>query len=149
MSACDSRRVQEGSEGFLCQLQEYRKVFKPHGCSLHHFNPEHFEQCLTGRRIIIIGDSTMRQMFQSLACLMTPRIVGGFFMVSDILFALWTCTLSTACTCAVSCQRSGVWCDVCETTEVHVTYIYVCRDILEGECGYLRQTYHTLDTMHV
>ncbi|KAK9916493.1 hypothetical protein WJX75_003317 [Coccomyxa subellipsoidea] len=63
--------------------REYRKVFKPHDCALHHFNPEHFEQCLAGRRIIIIGDSTMRQMFQSLACLMTPRIVGGFFMDWD------------------------------------------------------------------
>ncbi|CAL8467294.1 g6831 [Coccomyxa elongata] len=63
--------------------REYRKVFKPHGCALHHFNPEHFEQCLTGRQIIIIGDSTMRQLFQSLACLMTPRIVGGFFMDWD------------------------------------------------------------------
>ena len=57
-------------------------MFKPHDCALHQFNPEHFEQCLTGRRIIVIGDSTMRQMFQSLACLMTPRIVDGFFVVS-------------------------------------------------------------------
>ncbi len=56
-------------------------MFKPHECALHQFNPEHFEQCLTGRRIIVIGDSTMRQMFQSLACLMTPRIVDGFFVV--------------------------------------------------------------------
>lgn len=85
------------SEGSLCQQQEYRKVFKPHGCALHHFNPEHFEQCLTGRRIIIIGDSTMRQMFQSLACLMTPRIVGGFFMVSGFPFALCICLLLTTC----------------------------------------------------
>ena len=63
-------------------LQEFRKVFKPHACELHAWNASHFEECLAGRRIIIIGDSTMRQAFQSLACLLTDQILSGFFVVS-------------------------------------------------------------------
>ena len=38
-------------------------------------------QCLKGRRIIMIGDSTMRQMFQSLACLLGDQIGDGFLKV--------------------------------------------------------------------
>lgn len=61
--------------------QEFRKTFEPHACELHSFNASHFSQCVAGQRIIIIGDSTMRQVFQSLACLLHAEVTGGFFMV--------------------------------------------------------------------
>ena len=76
--------------------QEFRKVFKPHACELHAWNASHFEECLAGRRIIIIGDSTMRQAFQSLACLMSDQILSGFFLVS--LLDLQGCVRSIAFT---------------------------------------------------
>ncbi len=92
-------------------------MFKPHGCALHHFNPEHFEQCLLGRRIIIIGDSTMRQLFQSLACLMNPRVTGGFFMVSGFRFALASAhrLLHMFVLC---CNRSGTGISWLEEVEI-------------------------------
>ena len=62
-------------------LQEFRKVYEPHACELHAFNASHFSQCTKGQRIIIIGDSTMRQVFQSLACLLHKEVKDGFFMV--------------------------------------------------------------------
>lgn len=67
-------------------MQEFRKVFKPHACELNAWNASRFEQCLAGRCIIIVGDSTMRQTFQSLACLMSEQIQDGFFMVSHCTF---------------------------------------------------------------
>jgi len=78
-SACKLQRVVHSKA--MVPLQEFSKVFKPHACELNPWNASHFEQCLKGRRVIIIGDSTMRQTFQSLACLMTDRIKDGFFLV--------------------------------------------------------------------
>lgn len=51
--------------------QEYTKRFVPHGCDLQPFNAEGFDKCMADRRLIIIGDSLMRQTFQSLACLLS------------------------------------------------------------------------------
>lgn len=62
-------------------MQVFRKTFEPHSCELHAFNASHFSECMTRRRIIIIGDSTMRQVFQSLACLLYEEIKDGFFVV--------------------------------------------------------------------
>lgn len=62
-------------------VQEFNKVFRPYGCELHPMDSQHFAQCLKGRRIIMIGDSTMRQMFQSLACLLGDQIGDGFLKV--------------------------------------------------------------------
>ena len=56
-------------------------MFRPYGCELHPMDSKHFAQCLQGRRIIMIGDSTMRQMFQSLACLLGDHIGDGFLKV--------------------------------------------------------------------
>ena len=64
-------------------VQEFRKTFEPHACELHAFNASHFSQCTKGQRIIIVGDSTMRQVFQSLACLLHEEVVDGFFMVQS------------------------------------------------------------------
>ena len=63
-------------------MQEFRKVFEPYGCELHDFNASHFSQCMKGRRLIIVGDSTMRQVFQSLACMLHEEVESGWFVVS-------------------------------------------------------------------
>ncbi len=65
----------------LRPVQEFRKVFRPFACDLHAMNATHFAQCLKGQRMIIIGDSTMRQVFQSLACLLHEEIVDGYLVV--------------------------------------------------------------------
>ncbi|CAL5226961.1 g9846 [Coccomyxa viridis] len=58
--------------------QEYAQVFRPHACDLQPLDAGRFSQCLQGRRVIMIGDSTMRQMFQSLACILGDHIQSGF-----------------------------------------------------------------------
>ena len=73
--------------------QEFRKVFQPHACELHSMNATHFSKCLAGQRIIIIGDSTMRQVFQSLACLLTDHIADGYLVVSPPSGALHSASL--------------------------------------------------------
>jgi hypothetical protein len=49
--------------------EEYSKEFQPASCDLRSFDAVGFDKCMAGRRLIIVGDSLMRQMFQSLACL--------------------------------------------------------------------------------
>ena len=63
-------------------VQEFRKIFQPYSCDLHKMNATHFSKCLTGQRLIIIGDSTMRQVFQSLACLLSDHVTDGYLVVS-------------------------------------------------------------------
>lgn len=65
----------------MLPVQEFRKVFEPYSCELHAMNATHFSQCLKGQRIIIIGDSTMRQVFQSLACLLHEEVEEGGYLV--------------------------------------------------------------------
>lgn len=48
------------------------QVFKPHGCDLQAWDAGAFSRCIKGRRLIFFGDSTTRQQFQSLACLLGP-----------------------------------------------------------------------------
>ncbi|CAL5222153.1 g4478 [Coccomyxa viridis] len=62
------------------QQKEFRKVFRPYACDLHAMNATYFAQCLKGQRMIIVGDSTMRQVFQSLACLLHEEIVEGYLV---------------------------------------------------------------------
>lgn len=69
-------------------MQEFRKVFQPYACELHSMNTTYFSECLQGQRIIIIGDSTMRQVFQSLACLLTDHVTDGYLVVRPSLSAL-------------------------------------------------------------
>jgi hypothetical protein len=45
-------------------------------CDLRAFNAERFAKCLAGRRMVMIGDSTMNGIFNSLACL-TRHISTG------------------------------------------------------------------------
>ena len=45
------------------------QVFKPFDCSLRPWDSQKFAQCTAKKRIIMVGDSLMRQQFQSLACL--------------------------------------------------------------------------------
>ena len=48
-----------------CCLQ----VFTPFECDLRPWDAQKFAQCTAKKRIIMVGDSLMRQQFQSLACL--------------------------------------------------------------------------------
>ena len=59
----------------------------------------HFSQCLQGRRVIMIGDSTMRQMFQSLACILGEHIQDGFLEVGVCLSpcAFWHALFQRSC----------------------------------------------------
>lgn len=41
----------------------------PFDCDLRPWDSEKFAQCTAKKRIIMVGDSLMRQQFQSLACL--------------------------------------------------------------------------------
>jgi len=52
------------------------QVFQPHTCKLKPWNAAAFSQCIKGRRLIFMGDSTTRQQFQSLACLLGPVIAS-------------------------------------------------------------------------
>ncbi len=47
------------------------QVFKPYECALQPFNAEQFAERTAMRRIIMIGDSLMRQQWMSLACLLS------------------------------------------------------------------------------
>ena len=69
-------------------MQEFSQVFKPHACELQPMDAQHFSQCLRNRRVIMIGDSTMRQMFQSLACILGEHIQDGFLTVGIFLCLL-------------------------------------------------------------
>lgn len=54
----------QGSE-YVCTVQ----VFRPFECDLRPWDARKFAQCTAKKRIVMIGDSLMRQQFQSLACL--------------------------------------------------------------------------------
>ncbi|KAK9907951.1 hypothetical protein WJX75_000456 [Coccomyxa subellipsoidea] len=55
----------------------YSKVYKPYECDLRPWNPEQFADCTAAKRIIMIGDSLMRQQWLSLACLLNDVTVSG------------------------------------------------------------------------
>ena len=54
-----------------------RQVFRAHQCELRPWDAAGFAGCLAGRRLIMVGDSLMRQSFQSLGCLAAPVIASG------------------------------------------------------------------------
>jgi hypothetical protein len=80
LATSDTCHVSEdysASEGFSCNTAHctmplHAQVFKPHGCKLRPWDAAAFSECVRGRRLIFIGDSTTRQQFQSLACLLGP-----------------------------------------------------------------------------
>jgi hypothetical protein len=51
------------------------QVFQPRDCQFHPWSSEHFNTCFAGRRLVMIGDSLMRQTFQSLGCLLRSSTV--------------------------------------------------------------------------
>ncbi len=61
------------------------QVFKPYDCNLRPWNAEKFSECTAARRIIMIGDSLMRQQFMSLACLANDVVVRSPFSASHLL----------------------------------------------------------------
>lgn len=54
-----------------------RQVFRAHQCELRPWDAAGFAGCLAGRRLIMVGDSLMRQSFQSLGCLAAPVTASG------------------------------------------------------------------------
>ena len=73
MRACTAhascRNISSRSDGAADQ------VFKPYECNLRSWDAEKFSECTAARRIIMIGDSLMRQQFMSLACLANDVVV--------------------------------------------------------------------------
>ncbi|EIE19824.1 hypothetical protein COCSUDRAFT_44250 [Coccomyxa subellipsoidea C-169] len=63
---------------------EFNKVFQPYKCELQPFSDRGFDKCLAGRRLIMIGDSTMNGIFSSLACLLRNRIESGRHMPWEV-----------------------------------------------------------------
>ncbi len=53
-------------------------------CELQPFSDRGFDKCLAGRRLIMIGDSTMNGIFSSLACLLRNRIESGRHMPWEV-----------------------------------------------------------------
>lgn len=53
------------------------QVVEVEGCELHPWSPEGFMRCMSGRRLILIGDSLMRQTFHSLACMLASVSTKG------------------------------------------------------------------------
>ncbi len=46
-------------------------------CELQGFDGAGFDECLAGRRLIMIGDSTMNGIFSSLGCMLKDRLTSG------------------------------------------------------------------------
>ena len=53
------------------------QVFRPYVCNMREWDQEDFLKCTYKRRIIIIGDMSMHQMFNSMACLLSASIQEG------------------------------------------------------------------------
>lgn len=53
------------------------QIFRPFVCELRQWDLPDFVRCTAKRRIILIGDMTMQQMFNSLACLLHSAIRSG------------------------------------------------------------------------
>ena len=49
----------------------------PDQCELRPWDEQGFDTCMEGRRLILLGDSLMRQSFQSLGCLAGPVVTDG------------------------------------------------------------------------
>ena len=64
------------------------QVFKPFQCDLRPWDAQKFAQCASKKRIIMIGDSLMRQQWLSLACLLSDVTVSCFYSFSLSLAAL-------------------------------------------------------------
>lgn len=73
----------------------YNKVFRPHECALRPWSAQEFARCTADRRIIMIGDSLMRQQWLSLACLLSEVTVSSLAHPARC----------ACCTCA--CQRAA------------------------------------------
>ena len=52
-------------------------MFRPYVCNMRDWDQEDFLKCTFKRRIIMIGDMSMHQMFNSMACLLSASIQEG------------------------------------------------------------------------
>ena len=53
------------------------QVFQPYVCNMRDWDQEDFLKCTYKRRIIMIGDMSMHQMFNSMACLLSASVQEG------------------------------------------------------------------------
>ena len=53
------------------------QVFRPYVCDLRPWDAKDFLQCTAKRRMIMVGDMSMHQLFNSLACLLSTAIREG------------------------------------------------------------------------
>ncbi|EIE21588.1 hypothetical protein COCSUDRAFT_66960 [Coccomyxa subellipsoidea C-169] len=57
--------------------KEYNQVYKPFVCDMRQWDLQEFAKCTANRRMIMVGDMSMQQMFNSLACLTRPALKSG------------------------------------------------------------------------
>ena len=53
------------------------QIFRPFVCDMRPWDGQDFLQCTAKRRMILIGDMSMHQLFNSLACLLGKAITTG------------------------------------------------------------------------
>ena len=143
LATSDTCHVSEeytASEGFSCNTAHctvplHAQVFKPHGCKMRPWDAAAFSECVRGQRLIFIGDSTTRQQFQSLACLLGPVIAsehGSMSWNSSSITGEGTTAVWSVCSDWHSRDRdvySTMCCMLCfplearGTVSVHVSYM--------------------------
>ncbi|GAA5875890.1 hypothetical protein JCM8547_001695 [Rhodosporidiobolus lusitaniae] len=63
--------IQDSGDRFHCRallnegrwLDDQHTSWQPNGCMLHPYSPKQVGQCLEGRHVVFVGDSTVRQVF--------------------------------------------------------------------------------------
>lgn len=60
-----------------CGEHYVRQVYKPFVCDMREWDLEDFGKCTENTRMIMVGDLSMKQMFDSLACLTRPFLKSG------------------------------------------------------------------------
>ena len=60
------------------------QVFRPYVCEMRPWDAVDFLQCTARRRIIMVGDMSMHQLFNSLACLLSKGIQEGSQMPWEV-----------------------------------------------------------------
>ncbi len=53
------------------------QVYKPFVCDMRQWDLQEFAKCTANKRMIMVGDMSMQQMFNSLACLTRPALKSG------------------------------------------------------------------------
>ncbi|KAL8347090.1 hypothetical protein RB601_003335 [Gaeumannomyces tritici] len=56
----------------LASWRDWFDRWEPRGCRMHEYSRDDFSDCLAGRRLVFVGDSTMRQLFLAAAKRLDP-----------------------------------------------------------------------------